>query len=480
MRSKYTASFPHSQEKTKESFRLLCPPMPNFAAMARIFGIEIGKSKQPELLRGGVTADDVVRWWSDGSIGTVLASLGLPNIPGAQVSVDADSVVGLPAVMRALDVVSGSIALMPLNVVEKHVDGRVEPRIEHDLQYILHDEPNKAMTAFTFFQTLVSQMKLYGNAYAIIYHDDDRDRPTALHVIDQARFRVEVYVENARSHEMQDVFYIVHNGTEQKSYTSDKIIHLKNLGSSGLAGLNTLGINQENFRVALQARRFGDSFYAQGTNLSGYIKVPQALTPDGYKRMSSSWKQAHSGAGKAHGVAILEQGSDFHPVRMKPDEALMLEAQQFSVIEVARILGVPPHLLFALDKATYNNIEQLGLEFATYTLLPLATQIEQELSRKLFRPSERRPTRTRKSVIRAQFDMSELNRADADTRARFYASGISHGWLKPDEIRKREGYSPVPGGDKPYIQMQYIPLEAASEGKAITGGDTQPASDEEE
>jgi HK97 family phage portal protein len=274
----------------------------------------------------------------------------------------------------------------------------------------------------------------------------------------------------------------VHNGEQQKAYRQDQIIHLKNLSSNGLAGLNVLGINEENFRVALQARKFGDSFYSQGTSLSGYIKVPQALTPDGYKRMSGSWKEAHSGASKAHGVAILEQGSEFHPVRMKPDEAQMIETQQFSVIEVARILGVPPHLLFALDKATYNNIEHLGLEFATYTLLPLATQIEQELSRKLFKPSERKPTRTRQSVIRAQFDMSELNRADADTRAKYYSSGISHGWITPDEIRTREGLSPVEGGDKAYIQMQYIPLEAAAQGSAINNGaegQTQ-TSDEEE
>jgi len=438
--------------------------------MANIFGIEIGRRKAPMPEKQGPTDEQIVRWFREGSIGTVLASLGLPAFPGADVRVDAASVISLPAVMRALSVIADSIALMPLNVVEKHMDGRVENKLTHDLQYLLHDEPNPSMTAFTFFQTMVAQMKLYGNSYAIIYWDENTARPTALHVIDQRRFRVEVYVEDSKSHEMQDVFYVVHNGEQQKAYRQDQIIHLKNLSTNGLAGLDVLGINEENFRVALQARKFGDSFYSQGTSLSGYIKVPQALTPDGYSRMSRSWKEAHSGATKAHGVAILEQGSEFHPVRMKPDEAQMIETQQFSVIEVSRILGVPPHLLFALDKATYNNIEHLGLEFATYTLLPVATQMEQELSRKLFKPSERRPTRTRQSVIRAHFDMSELNRADADTRAKYYSSGIGHGWLKPDEIRSREGLSPVPGGDKAYIQMQYIPLEAAAEGSAINGG----------
>ena len=67
------------------------------------------------------------------------------------------------------------------------------------------------------------------------------------------------------------------------------------------------------------------------------------------------------------------------------DQAQFLASRQFSVSEVARIFGLPPHLLKDLSASSFNNIEMQSQEFVSYSLMPYISKIELEMSLKLFR-----------------------------------------------------------------------------------------------
>jgi HK97 family phage portal protein len=74
------------------------------------------------------------------------------------------------AVYACVRILAETIASLPLNVYRSTDNGK-EKAIDHQLYYLLHDEPNPEMTSFVFRETLMSHLLLWGNAYAQIIRD---------------------------------------------------------------------------------------------------------------------------------------------------------------------------------------------------------------------------------------------------------------------------------------------------------------------
>lgn len=369
------------------------------------------------------------------------------------------SVISLSTVWRGVSVISQTIGALPFQVVKESIDGSVEVDKQHDLHYLLMHEPSHLYNSFNFMRSLVAQACFYGNGYAVINYDEDAARPKGFTLVDQSKTPVEAFLMDDGGE--QKLFYKI--GGSEKVIPSWHMIHISSLGFNGLAGENILSVHRDNFGLALSARDFGNTFFKNGTFLSGYLKTDKSLNTEARKKISKSWSAAYSGSQNRGKVAVLDEGFEFKSMGMRPADASMLDTVKFSTEDIARILNVPPHLLYALDKATYNNIEQLSQEFGTYTILPWATQIEEEFSRKIFRESEKRFTRTKDHRHFARLDMSQLLKADAEGRSKLYQSGIQNGWLKPNEARQKEGLNPVEGGDQNLIQLNMTTLEKVGE-----------------
>ncbi|NCB05293.1 MAG: amidohydrolase, partial [Clostridia bacterium] len=86
------------------------------------------------------------------------------------------------------------------------------------------------------------------------------------------------------------------------------------------------------------------------------------------------------------------------------------------VADIARIFGVPPHMIGHLEKTSSwgSGIEQMSMAFAIYTLRPLLTRIEQEVNRKIMR-SDRYFFR---------FNIDGLLRGDIKTRYEAYKTAL--------------------------------------------------------
>jgi len=106
------------------------------------------------------------------------------------------------------------------------------------------------------------------------------------------------------------------------------------------------------------------------------------------------------------------------------------------------------HMLQALDRATFNNIEQLSLEFAKYTIRPWVKRWEQEYNRKVFSQYER-------GRFKVRLNMDAFMRADTEARAEYYNKAIQNGWMSINEVRKTEKLNPVEGGRQALYSAQY-------------------------
>jgi HK97 family phage portal protein len=129
----------------------------------------------------------------------------------------------------------------------------------------------------------------------------------------------------------------------------------------------------------------------------------------------------------------------------------MMELRRFSVLEVARLLRVPPHKLGDYSNASYSSIEAANLEYVQTTLLPWAEAFEQSLNLRLLTDAEVAAGYT------FRHDFSALLRADAAGRAALYTTLFNTTSISPNEIRAREGMNPRAGGDEFLTPLNMTP-----------------------
>ena len=83
-------------------------------------------------------------------------------------SVNERSAMQMSAVYACVRILSEAIAALPLHFYWYNDTGGKEKALDHPLYPLLHDEPNPEMTAFSFRETLMTHLLLWGNGYAQI------------------------------------------------------------------------------------------------------------------------------------------------------------------------------------------------------------------------------------------------------------------------------------------------------------------------
>lgn len=97
-----------------------------------------------------------------------------------------------------------------------------------------------------------------------------------------------------------------------------------------------------------------------------------------------------------------------------------------------------------------------------YTLTPWLVRFEQAITKDLLLETE-------KDVFFPKFNVDGLLRGDYASRMQGYATGISNGFLSPNDIRRLENMNLIPaenGGDDYYLNGGYVKLQDA--GKQAT------------
>ena len=361
------------------------------------------------------------------------------------------SALQVAAVFACVSLISGAIASIPLKVYQRKANGIREESDNHPLLLKLCLEPSPMVTALVFWETLITDMLLDGNAYAVI----DRDL--------NGRVRRLIYVNpasvNVRLVE-GDLSYIVAISPDREQlpratkndiafvgfYPSD-ILHFPGVGWNGKTGMSVIkSAALSSVGNALSADQFTGLYFKQGISSPGYLKFPQKLTKEQFEMMREYWKSHVVGADQAHLPPIITEGGEFMPMKIKADDVQLLETRKFQVLDIARIFGVPPHMIGAQETTTSwgTGIEQQSIGFVRYTLRPHLTRIEQELNRKLFRNHQ----------YFSEFDVNALLRGDIKARNEAHQIALggnqNPGWKTVNEIRREENLKPIINGDTLY------------------------------
>lgn len=370
------------------------------------------------------------------------------------VRVTETSSLGMPAVWRAVNLIAGTVASLPLHPYRQEEDGSATIRVTGQAADLLRT-PHPDMTRFELWETLLAHQLLWGNAYAWIGRSSS-GQAKQLWPIHPGRVRA------GRTSDQGMKVYSVDGGEHE--HTDWTILHLPAFGYDGVCGVSPIRVARQGIGLALAAEEYGARLFGNGSLASGILQTDQRLTSDQADALSARWKAKRSGLGSAHETMILDSGAKFQQLTIPPEDAQFLQSRSFQISEVARMFGVPPHMLMDTDKSTSwgTGIEQQSIGFVVYTLRPWLTRMEQRVSR-LLNPQP----------AYAKYSVEGLLRGDSTQRAAFYKAMWEIGVFSTNDILALEERAAVDGGD-----ARYRPLNMGQLGEFDTS--TAPTTDPEE
>lgn len=355
----------------------------------------------------------------------------------------------LSTVYRCVDLISDSIAVLPLKTYEIDGDGFKSEAKKHPAYYVLDTEPNEDMTRFVFFKTLMTSVLLTGNGYAYIEREGLK--------VSQL-----VYIPSGA---VQIVWVTDKQGIFRKRYKVQgftdlveprDMIHVLNFSYDGINGISTLEHARQTLAIATSAEESAKGFYDSGGQLSGVLTVEGArLSKEQKDQIYQTWKERTDPiTGNPNGIAVLEGNMKYQPISISPSDSQLLESRQFNVVDICRFFSVSPVKAFDLSKSSYSTVEATQLQYLTDTALAVITKIEQEINRKVFLPSER-------GRVVAEFDTSAILRTDKSAQATYWKELFNIGAATPNEVRRENNLGRMDNGDKAFVQVNVQTLDNA-------------------
>lgn len=359
----------------------------------------------------------------------------------------------MTAVYSCVRILSETLASLPLHIYESS-ETNSRKATKHPLYKLLHDEPNPEMTSFIFRETLMTHLLLWGNAYAQIIRNG-KGEVLALYPLMPDRMRVDrnEYGQLYYEYMLSDSDANAKESGVVRLSTQD-ILHIPGLGFDGLVGYSPIAMAKNAIGMAIATEEYGAAFFANGATPSGILTHPGVIKNP--EAMRESWSKGFGGR-NSHKVAILEEGMNYTPISIAPNEAQFLETRKFQLNEIARIFRVPPHMVGDLEKSSFSNIEQQSLEFVKYTLDPWVSRFEQAMTRRLLTDDE-------KKKYYIKFNVDGLMRGDYQSRMNGYATARQNGWMSANDIRALENLdliSDEEGGNLYLINGNMLPLKNA-------------------
>lgn len=353
--------------------------------------------------------------------------VGAPNLAG--VEVHENSVLGISAVYRAVAIVAGTIASLPLKTM-RDVNGTTRVRVSSFL-----DNPGgpDGPTGYEWLEMVMLHLLLHGNAY-LRHIYGGAGQLIALEPIHP--LRVTVQWADVPGHKLFTATLI--DGTVMK-FDATTLTHIPAMSSWGLVGYSPIAIARNSLGTSIAGDRSAAKMFNSGALYSGLVTPEDDVDEDEAKAIKTSLDAKTGGWENAGAIAVVNRRLRFTPWTMNAKDAQFLESRQFQIQEIARWFGVPANLL--MDPGAVSTwgagveIQNRGL--ARYTLAPWTERIEQRLSRLLPAPRF------------VEFDFAGLLQPAPEQEIPLLIQQVQAGLLTINEARRMRGMDPIDGGDAP-------------------------------
>ncbi len=357
---------------------------------------------------------------------------GIGNDAG--IVVTPNKIAGLATVYACQNVLSRTLASLPVGVFERSTDTstglRVTRRAEdHPVNLLLSSEPNEFMTPFDLFMTAQGHLTLRGNAFMTVTRRGEDpleiipQRPEACSLVPDK--------ENSFSYEISG-----------NRVARENVIHARWSSHNGVNGCDLTSHLRDVFGLAVALEQNASKFFANSSR-PGFTLMPsegQKFSAEQRNMLKASIEEKYGGTENAYRTMVLSHFAQIAQLRTNNNDSQFDESRDRQDKKICAVLGVPPHKVGIQDNMPRANVEEENISFVTNTILPLTNCWKQAMAVRLLKRQER-------AQYFIDFDLTELLKGDTLARFQAYAIAIQNGFMTQNEVRERENLNPMKGAD---------------------------------
>lgn len=341
-------------------------------------------------------------------------------------------------VFNCVNLIAQDIAQTPFNVYKDSEQGRFK-QPQHNTNYLINEKPNDYMTAYSFTYAMIYCYLVYGNSYAYIQRDGNR-QPIGLLPLHPSAVQLSV--------SEGQVFATVEGMGTIPYYD---ILHYKLYTRDGLRGMSPIMWNANLIGKRLKEEKYSSRVLA--AKPPGYLNG--TANEQQQKKIAEQWKAAIHGD-EVHGTPFLIGDVKYTPLNLTGDQIQFIESTIRTNIEIYGIFRVQPTMVSNFDQGVKANAEQQAINHVKFTLMPHFTMIEDEVNCKLFSMAN---DANRIDPYYSWHDSERFLRGDTTAMFEAYNKMIVNGTMNSDEVRAKINMPKQAGGvgEKYFIQGAMIP-----------------------
>jgi HK97 family phage portal protein len=365
-----------------------------------------------------------------------------------------------PAFYRGVALISGTIASLPLktyrNINTGEVDDEGDPIMKREeASSFLDTTPSGpyGLTSFSWRELIVFCLVSEGEV-GLIHVDNAAGSLMGLMPVHPTTYTVKWVKEGDV---VRKQFMV--QGESVPRY-DDSFTQILGLSLDGMRGVSPVILFQRGIQLSAAMEIAAMSTMAKGMHVSGIASAKdEDIDEDDAKIIKAGIDSKVSGPDNAGGIAFVNKRITFTPWIQTNNDAQFIQSREFQVIEVARMLGLPPHLLGSTEKQTSwgTGISEQNSALHRYTLMPITSRIEEALSQLLSAPKF------------VEFDYHGLLQGTPAEEHNQLIALVDGGIMTPNEARGVMNLPPLPGGETfklpapppPIVKQTKIPGEGA-------------------
>ncbi|MBX9452635.1 MAG: phage portal protein [Mesorhizobium sp.] len=353
-----------------------------------------------------------------------------PTLSGAVVnSITANYV---PAVLQAVRLIAENVGTLPCKVYADDGDSK-EAAKDHSAYRLVHIRASPWTSAGQLRVDLTADALLHGAGYAQIVRASD-GRPLELH-------RLSPGTVQRRTEDDGEPYYLVNvKGRKQVRLSYRDVLYIPAFG-----GFAPVHAGKKAIGLAMVLERHAEQFFGGGARPSAVIWNENKL-PDNERgtnavaNILADYRKTFDSTGPSRPL-ILTGGNRYQAITMNSTDAQFLENRVEQINEIARIFGVPPSMLYQLDRATWSNAEQMAASFLQLCLRPWLDRWQDAYATVLLTEDEQ-------DDFYFEFVIDDLLRADAAGRTDNITKLIAARVIVPNEARAMLNLPAIEGGDE--------------------------------
>jgi len=366
---------------------------------------------------------------SFGGVGIV----GTHNAGGTRIS--EEEAMSISAVAASADIIASTIARLPIQIYRTDEKGEVNTLEDDRRQFLLNKEPNNLMNGINFKKRIVMDYLFYGSSY--LYPEWNRNELIGLYHIDADKVNIKEYSRNDKPFLTDGVIEIMGpDGRVSVELAPEELIIVLKNTRDGLKSDGILKLNSDLLELALRQQSYSSSLLENGSVPLSILEVPTKLTEKAIKNIKDSWVGNYGGSGNAGKTVILEDGVNYKPVSLNPNELELTSSKKTTLSDIARIFNIPESMINS-DSNKYNSNEQNNIHLLQYTLSPIISAIENAFERSILLESEK------KQGFKIKINTDDILVTTEREKIQSTIEALKGGIININEARRRHGYKEI-------------------------------------